>query len=108
MEFLLRKEVKRMFKPDQPISSHEEDILGRAPFAQSLADAILRYKEKDSIVIGLFGAWGSGKTSISNMALERIDSVSENKTDDEKPIVIRFNPWNFSDQNQLITQFFKP
>jgi len=41
------------------------------------------------------------------MALEYIDSVSENKTDDEKPIVIRFNPWNFSDQNQLITQFFK-
>jgi len=96
-----------MFKPDQAIRSREEDILGRAPFAQSLADAILRYKEKDSIVIGLFGAWGSGKTSISNMALERIDSVSENKTDDEKPIIIRFNPWNFSDQNQLITQFFK-
>ena len=96
-----------MFKPDQPIISHEEDILGRASFAQSLADAIFRYKEKDSIVIGLFGAWGSGKTSISNMALEHIDLVSKNKTDDEKPIVIRFNPWNFSDQNQLITQFFK-
>jgi hypothetical protein len=96
-----------MFKPDQPIRSYEEDILGRASFAQSLADAILSYKEKDSIVIGLFGAWGSGKTSISNMALEHIDLVSKDKTDDEKPIVIRFNPWNFSDQNQLITQFFK-
>lgn len=96
-----------MFKPDQPIRSHEEDILGRASFAQSLANAILSYKEKDSIVIGLFGAWGSGKTSISNMALEHIDLVSKNKTDGEKPIVIRFNPWNFSDQNQLITQFFK-
>ena len=96
-----------MFKPDQSIRSCKEDILGRAPFAQSLADAILRYKEKDSIVIGLFGAWGSGKTSISNMALECIDSVSEKKTDDEKPIIIRFNPWNFSDQNQLITQFFR-
>ena len=102
-----RKEVKRMFKPDQAIRSREEDILGRASFAQSLADAILRYKEKDSIVIGLFGAWGSGKTSISNMALEHIDLVSKNKTVDEKPIIIRFNPWNFSDQNQLITQFFR-
>jgi predicted KAP-like P-loop ATPase len=76
-----------MFKPDQPIRSREEDILGRASFAQSLAEAILRYKEKDSIVIGLFGAWGSGKTSISNMALEHIDSVSKNKTVDEKPII---------------------
>lgn len=96
-----------MFKPDQPIKSYKEDTLGRRPFAQSLGDAILRYREKGSIVIGLFGAWGCGKTSIINMALEHIDLASKNKTDDEKPIVIRFNPWNYSDQNQLITQFFK-
>ena len=97
-----------MFKSDQPIKSYKEDILGRSPFAQSLGNAILSYKnkEKDSIVIGLFGAWGSGKTSIINMALEHIDFVSK-KTDVEKPIVIKFNPWNYSDQNQLITQFFK-
>ena len=96
-----------MFKPDQPIKSHEEDKLDRFSFAQSLGNAILSYKEKDSIVIGLFGAWGSGKTSIINMALEHIDLVSKNKTDDEKPIIVRFNPWNYSDQNQLVTQFFK-
>jgi len=96
-----------MFKPDQPIKSYKEDILSRCPFAQSLGNAILSYKEKDSIVIGLFGGWGSGKTSIINMALEHIDLVSKNKTDNEKPIVIRFNPWNYSDQNQLVTQFFK-
>ncbi len=96
-----------MFKADQPIKSYKEDILGRRPFAQSLGNAILSYKEKDSIVIGLFGAWGSGKTSIINMALERIDLVSKNKTDDERPIIVRFNPWNYSDQNQLVTQFFR-
>ena len=97
-----------MFNSDQPIKSYKEDILGRCPFAQSLGNAILSYKEKDSIAIGLFGAWGSGKTSIINMALEHIDDLaSKNKTDDKKHIVIRFNPWNYSDQNQLITQFFR-
>jgi predicted KAP-like P-loop ATPase len=97
-----------MFKPDQPIKSSKEDILGRYSFAQSLGNAILSYKEKDSIVIGLFGAWGSGKTSIINMALEHIDNIaSKTKNNNEKPIIIRFNPWNYSDQNQLITQFFK-
>ena len=96
-----------MFKPDQPIKSHREDKLGRFPFAQSLGNAILSYKEKDSIVIGLFGAWGSGKTSIINMALEHIDLFSKNKIDDKKPIIVSFNPWNYSDQNQLVTQFFK-
>ena len=98
-----------MFKPDQPIKSHKEDKLDRFSFAQSLGNAILSYKnkEKNSIVIGLFGAWGSCKTSIFNMALEHIDLVSKNKTIDEKPIIVRFNPWNYSDQNQLVTQFFK-
>jgi len=45
-----------VFKPDQPIKSYKRDILGRHPFAQSLGNAILSYKEKDSIVIELFGA----------------------------------------------------
>lgn len=97
-----------MFNPDKPIKSHKEDILGRYPFAQSLGDAILGYKEKDSIAIGLFGTWGSGKTSIINMALEHIDDlISKKQTNDKKPIIIRFNPWNYSDQSQLITQFFR-
>lgn len=96
-----------MFKPDQPIQFSKEDILGRKAFAQSLGNAILNYKEKDSIVIGLFGAWGSGKTSIINMTLEYIDTVFKEKTNESKPIIVKFNPWNFSDQNQLITQFFK-
>jgi len=96
-----------MFKTDQPIESSKDDILGRASFAQALGEAILSYKEKDSIVIGLFGAWGSGKTSIINMALEHMELISKDRSDDEKPIVVRFNPWNYSDQNQLITQFFR-
>ncbi len=96
-----------MFKTDQPIESSEDDRLGRASFAQALGEAILSYKETDSIVIGLFGAWGSGKTSIINMAIEHIESNPKLKSDYEKPIVVRFNPWNYSDQNQLITQFFR-
>lgn len=96
-----------MFKPDQPIQSYKEDILGRKTFAQSLGNAILNYREKDSIVIGLFGVWGSGKTSIINMALEHIDYVCKDKKSESEPIIVRFNPWNYSDQNQLISQFFK-
>ena len=95
-----------MFKPDQPIYSKKDDILGRSSFAEALGDAILSYKEKDSVVVGLFGEWGSGKTSVINMALEHIDTISENK-EYERPVIIKFNPWNFSEQNQLIAQFFR-
>jgi len=95
-----------MFKPDQPIYSKKDDILGRSSFAEALGDAILSYKEKDSVVVGLFGKWGSGKTSVINMALEHIDTISENK-EYKRPVIIKFNPWNFSEQNQLISQFFR-
>jgi len=36
-KFWGKKEVKSMFKPDQPIESSKDDILGRALFAQALS-----------------------------------------------------------------------
>jgi len=54
------------FRPDQPIQSSKEDLLGRQAFSQDLASAICSYQNKNSIVVGLYGTWGSGKTSIKN------------------------------------------
>ncbi|MGO9014023.1 MAG: P-loop NTPase fold protein [Dissulfurispiraceae bacterium] len=95
-----------MFNPDQPVKTHKDDLLGRASFAKSLGNVILKYKEKDSLVIALFGEWGSGKTSIINMAMEEINRISSDDTS-TRPIIFKFNPWIFSDQQQLIGQFFK-
>ncbi|MBM2835098.1 MAG: hypothetical protein HW406_2259, partial [Candidatus Brocadiaceae bacterium] len=95
------------FRPDQPIQAGKEDILGRQAFSQTLASAICSYQDKNSIVVGLYGSWGSGKTSIINMSLEHIGLITQNKPKKECPIVVKFNPWNYSDQNQLISQFFK-
>lgn len=94
-----------MFNPDKPIQSYKQDLLGRSLFAQNLGNAILSYDRQDSVVIGLFGAWGTGKTSIINIALEHIKTITQHSTMD-RPIVIKFNPWLFSDQNQLINEFF--
>ena len=91
-----------MFRADQPINTHKEDLLGRHSFAKALAKAILSYEQDDSISVGLFGEWGSGKTSIINMTMEEIKSISAPNI----PFILKFNPWNFSDQNQLIHQFF--
>lgn len=96
-----------MFSPDQPIQHSKDDELNRTSFAHSFAEAIINYKEKESLVLGLFGAWGSGKTSILNLALEHIASCSQEKSEEEKPIIVRFNPWNYSEQNQLFFQFFR-
>ena len=95
-----------MFQADQPITKCSEDKLGRIPFAESLAQAILSYKSEECIVLGLFGSWGTGKTSLINMCLECIHKAIMSYPEDEKPIIIKFNPWNYSGEQKLILQFF--
>lgn len=98
-----------MFDPDKALECTDEedckykDKLGRWNYSKNLGDAILTYSGDDSLVLGLEGQWGHGKTSIINMALTHIENVS--KTED-KPIIVNFNPWYFSNQNQLIQKFF--
>lgn len=86
---------------DRPINSKDEDLLKRAVFSEKLGDAISAYSGEECLVIGLYGSWGTGKTSIINMALKSINQSGTNK-----PIVMRFSPWNYTDQNDLISIFF--
>ena len=118
---------------DKPIEKADEDLLGRSDFAKQFGKSICEYDSKDGLVIGLYGKWGSGKTSIINMAISEIP-VDENeaqkaekekwysrvnkrikkiftsqKTEEDQnhnPIIIRFSPWNYSDKNNLISLFF--
>ncbi|KKH15830.1 KAP family P-loop NTPase fold protein [Methanosarcina mazei] len=99
-------EGSSMFNSDRPIKHLSEDELNRQNFAMSIGEAILKSQTKDSLVIGLLGKWGSGKTSLVNMIVEHIVNISTSFEFEEQPIVIYFNPWNFSGQNQLISQFF--
>lgn len=95
-----------MFHSDQPIDKKEYDCLNRTEFSKQLAKAILSYTKNDNFAISLCGKWGSGKTSILNMVIEEIDILSNGRDEDERPIIIKFNPWNYSDCSQLISQFF--
>lgn len=95
-----------MFNADKPIEIAEEDLLGRANFATQLGKAIIKYDSKENIVVGMYGKWGTGKTSIINMALQEIENLSSSWEDDLKPIIIKFEPWNFTNNENLISQFF--
>lgn len=96
-----------MYKTDRPIKSGEEDTLGRKDFASSFANAMIAYKNKDSIVTSICGNWGSGKSSFINMVIEQIDKKSSQMNKNEKTIIIRYSPWRYSNQNHLISLFFK-
>lgn len=76
---------------DRPITSRNQDRLGRAGFARSIAEAIAAWTEDDSLVIGLTGPWGSGKSSIKNMIVEIIREHHGPNVG-----VVDFNPWRYS------------
>lgn len=60
----------------------------------------------DNITIGLYGKWGTGKTSIINLALKEIENQILDVKEEDKPIILMFEPWNFIDNQNLIVQFF--
>ena len=92
------------YNSDKPIKSSEQDLLGRITFSKQLGEAIYKYDGKDGLVIGVFGKWGTGKTSILNMVVNEINYLSE--SDDERPIIVNFSPWNYTDKDNLISIFF--
>ena len=89
-----------MFIEENPISLLYDDKLNRRKFAESLAQSILNHKNEHCLTISLMGKWGSGKTSIIKMVEDYW-----NQSDSEN-IVIHFNPWHFSNNDNLLFQFF--
>jgi predicted KAP-like P-loop ATPase len=94
-----------MLNSDIPIQKTIDDKLSRGSFAKDLAYAIISRDTPDGFVIGMYGEWGSGKTSVINMVVEQLES--QGTAENEKPVIMRFNPWLCADQKQLVSQFFK-
>lgn len=83
---------------DSPIKYKNQDKLNRTKFADSIAVSIINLPQKsDSIVIGLMGGWGTGKSSLLNLVENNLKGYVE---------VLRFNPWNYYSQQMLFSSFF--
>lgn len=94
------------FSADRPIARMDDDQLGRGPFAISLANAIRAWRGKESIVLALYGPWGSGKSSVKNMVVYLLKKGAESEPDMASTIV-EFNPWEWSGDNRLLEVFFE-
>lgn len=90
---------------DTPINSRDNDLYSYSRLAERIADCICSANaEESSFTIGISGSWGSGKTSLINL----IDyELSDRKSHSfNTPELLRFDPWRFNSQEQLITEFF--
>lgn len=84
---------------DDPITSDDQDLLGRAPFVDRLLSQIVSLPSPNSFVFGLHGSWGEGKTSILNLLQQRLAK-------DPKVITVAFNPWYFANEAALVQAFY--
>ncbi|RLK52727.1 KAP family P-loop NTPase fold protein [Microbacterium telephonicum] len=85
---------------DHPITSSDQDVLGRAVVARDFARSVRDLDSSQGVVVGVLGAWGHGKSSFVNLMREEFAEAPE-------LAVVEFNPWVFSGDQQLTDVFFR-
>ena len=92
----------------KPLTCSDRDRLGFGGIAHTLAIAFAKNDLSQGLVIGVEGAWGSGKTSLVNLALVKLQSVPPEKIkgNQKNPEVIRFSPWLVGSRDELLEQLF--
>ena len=80
---------------DQPA---RRDELGFAPSVEALRDVILTADMEDTpLTVGVYGAWGSGKTSFMRMLQDRLDPQDP----DARTLPIWFDAWRYNQEDAL-------
>src|SRR6202165_1578973 len=91
---------EHLFSSERPIETLADDQLGRTDFATAVAKVIAQWNGRDSLVLAIYGPWGSGKSSLKNMVL---DALSKQNA---KTVPLEFNPWEWSGQEKIFEGFF--
>ncbi|ARU44246.1 hypothetical protein CCB81_08835 [Armatimonadetes bacterium Uphvl-Ar2] len=85
---------------DEPLEQETDDMLGRGQFAETVARTLLSACGPKSLVVGLIGPWGSGKSTVAHFAANRLKSHNP-----EIPI-IWFEPWLIGSTEAFVREFF--
>lgn len=96
----LKTEESTLIFPDEAITHEKEDKLERKSFVNDLYRQIVNLPFSDSFVIGLYGKWGEGKTSVLNLLRNKL-------LKNEGVILVEFDPWYFRNQEALIKNFYR-
>jgi hypothetical protein len=94
---------------DKALNLKREDELDRYKFAEQIAVGIVQSLSQNSegLVIGITGAWGTGKSTLVNFVTTEIEKLHEENENLFSPVILKFNPWMFSGQQELQLIFLK-
>ena len=87
--------MNRQFIPDREIVlSKDTDLLNTSTYADNLTNLIQQAPKEQVFTIGLFGSWGSGKSSI-------IETSKKNLTcsEDVKVKFITYDAWKYANDS---------
>jgi hypothetical protein len=87
------------FVADSPVTDPLLDKFKRLPFAERIAKTLALRSDPSSIVVLVHGKWGEGKTTVLGYVFEALCRYSD-------VVPIRFNPWRFTDETELLLSFF--
>lgn len=88
---------------DKSVSHPDEDRYGFRHVAQQLAHSVRGIGRQGSAVIGIEGAWGSGKTSLLNLLRSELEDGRENNT-----FVLTISPWLDGGSNSPVESLLIP
>ena len=88
---------KSTFFPDKPSG---RDYLDFKAYAEPLAELISRETTQTPLTVGLFGAWGSGKTTLMRM-IERSLKRKQKEPDSIKFVLVSFEAWKYYKEDAL-------
>ncbi|MGN7802943.1 KAP family P-loop NTPase fold protein [Ensifer sp. 22521] len=87
---------------DRALNSGDEDKLGFRDVAKRIATSLVDRASEDGLVIGVEGAWGSGKSSLLFLIGDELGKLPK----DQESTVINFRPWLIGNRDALITSLF--
>lgn len=94
---------KQVMRLDQSVTHPEQDRYGFRHVATQLAQSIQAVGREGSAVIGIEGAWGSGKTSLLNLLRKALDEKKEDNT-----FVLNISPWLDGGGTTLVESLLVP
>jgi hypothetical protein len=89
-------------KGDRALGSGYEDKLGFREVAERIANSLVDRASEDGLVIGVEGAWGSGKSSLLFLIGDELGKLPKAL----QPTIINFRPWLIGNRDALISSLF--